>query len=296
MYTPSNYTKGPLELLGGPEAYAKVPMEQIDHKLSPGALTLLCVMRAWCRINHRRNHGPLDVVRTPPGGWHAIMGREQSQIPGWARELRKRGFIAGGTSGCWFIADADLTGRTYTNIRLRPLLDSSLSHKAKRLWIELHRYVDFDDWTTCRVSRARLAENLGVNVRNVGRARRDLEDAGYLETNGAPRSSIYRLDPSGGSLQEELIHRHNEIAPPSITKSPPPHNKTAPLTNRSINKKKKRNDSQGLQRLTLPNELQEALERARPAMQADPHKQAPDDNSQAPKNRSINTAKKRFGK
>ena len=195
MHRKPNYNESPREFLRQPGIYVLLPKKQLDQELTVGAISLLCLMRTWHDMSP--DYASTNIVRTPPGGWHGIIGCPQPSVARWHAELRKRHFIAIGKNGNWWINDANPAGQKYVKIPLFPLLDRKLSRRAKRIWMALQVYADFETGSRCFPSLRTLAKDTNLHVSNVKLAIRDLKNARYVRATWGRKSRVYELYASG---------------------------------------------------------------------------------------------------
>ena len=175
-------------------SFAILPIQQLDHSLSPLALILLCVMRTSEAIT--RTETPEDIVKTPPGGWHRIIGCAPASVPRLLRQLKDRGFIEKHKNREWRINDTNMKGKRFVKVSLAPLLTSDAPGCAKRLFIDLHRYVDHESGS-CFPSLATIADGLKRHVCNVMRAMKILVNEGLLRRIWLMGKRVTFLHPMG---------------------------------------------------------------------------------------------------
>ena len=222
------------EILTRSNSYALLPIEQLDHSLSPLALILLCVMRAWQAITRTNTSG--DIVKTPPGGWYRIIGCAPASVPRLLRQLKDRGFIEKHKNCEWRIKNANVKGHRYVRVSLAPLLTSKAPGCAKRLFVDLHRYVDHETGC-CFPSLATIAKGVTRHICNVIRAMKILVNEGLLRRIWSRGKRVTILYPLGDAREDRQRHRKRRASrQPYSAKTGPPGKPQRQSNRKSLHK------------------------------------------------------------
>ena len=192
---------------------------------------VLAALYATTRFQDSTAGQEASYVETPAGGWGLWLGVSERT----ARRSFERLIVTGrmfrednGRRGQWELAESALVLRDESGLGLRielaPMTQPGWTCAMRATWIALCSFArDIGSRSECFPSVARLADAAGMDRRNVQRALRRIETAGFVGIRQRRGTALFSLFPLGDAPDTGQNRRpytgHNRR--PSRPQSPP---------------------------------------------------------------------------